>query len=126
MNRRDQSQQRNQEEQERIEGEIALLERRLTSLRLQLQVNQEEREVQVLENRRQRQVHRGQRTNNEEPTFTVGSRVRVTNRRDDLYGQEGVITQVSRRNHFIYFRLGDGTIRFRRPQNLVIFEEREQ
>ena len=126
MSRRNRSQERNREERERIEGEIALLERRLTSLRLQLQVNQREQEVQVLENRRQRQAHRGQRTDNEQPTFAVGGRVQVTNRRDDLYGQEGVITQVSRRNHFIYFRLGNGTIRYRRPQNLVIIVEREQ
>ena len=126
MNRRDQSEQRNREERERIEGEIALLERRLTSLRLQLQVNERQREVQELENRQQRQAHRGQRTNNEEPTFAVGGRVQVTNRRDDLYGQEGVVTQISQRSYFIYFRLDDGTIRFCRPQNLVLIVEREQ
>ena len=126
MNRRDRSEQRYREEQERIEGEIALLERRQTSLRLQLQVNERQREAQELENRQQRQAHRGQRANNEEPIFVVGGRVQVTNRRDDLFGQEGVVTQISRRSHFIYFRLDDGTIRFRRPQNLVIIVEREQ
>ena len=82
--------------------------------------------MQELENRQQRQAHRGQRTNNEEQTFAVGGRVQVTNRRDDLYSQERLVTQISRRSHFIYFRLDNETIRFRRPPNLVIIVEREQ
>ena len=114
------SNRRQEEEKERIESEILLLERRLTSLRLQLQVNQREREATARENRRQRQVRAGQRAENNEQLLVVGNRVQVTNRRDDLYGQEGTITQISRGQHFVYFRLDNGTVRYRRPQNLVV------
>ena len=107
------------EEQERIESEIALLERRLTSLRIQLQINQREQEVQAQREHRQRHNRVPNRPNNEETSFAVGDRVQVTNRRDDLYGEEGTVTQISRGNHFIYFRLENGTIRYRRPQNLI-------
>ena len=79
------------EEQERIESEISLLERRLTSLRLQLQVNQREQQTQA----------------------------------DDLYGEEGIVTKVSRGNHFIYFRLTNSTVRYRGPQNLLVIPNQQ-
>ena len=120
------SNRRQEEEKERIESEILLLERRLTSLRLQLQVNQREREATARENRRQRQVRAGQRAENNEQLLVVGNRVQVTNRRDDLYGQEGTITQISRGQHFVYFRLDNGTFRYRRPQNLVVITRPDQ
>ena len=44
------SNRRQEEERERIESEISLLERRLASLRVQLQVNQREREATAREN----------------------------------------------------------------------------
>ena len=120
------SNRRQEEEKERIESEILLLERRLTSLRLQLQVNQREREATARENRRQRQVRAGQRAENNEQLLVVGNRVQVTNRRDDLYGQDGTITQISRGQHFVYFRLDNGTVRYRRPQNLVVIIRPDQ
>lgn len=127
MNREQrQSQRRRQrEEQERIESEIALLERRLTSLRIQLQVNQRQQEVQVRRDRDRRQNRPANRPGDGEVRFTVGDRVQVTNRRDDLFGEEGTVTQVSRGNHFIYFRLENGTIRYRRPQNLLRIPEQQ-
>ena len=113
------------EEQERIEGEISLLERRLTSLRLQLQVNQREQQTQAQLDRRREQARLANRPQNEETVFTVGSRVQVTNRQDDLYGEEGIVTKVSRGNHFIYFRLTNGTVRYRGPQNLLVIPNQQ-
>ena len=101
------------------------MERRLTSLRLQLQRNQREQQVQAQQDHRERQRRPADRPRDEEPRFVLGNRVQVINRRDDLYGEEGTITQVLRGNHFIYFRLENGTIRYRRPQNLIVIPEQQ-
>ena len=77
---------RQQEEQKRIESEISLLERRLTSLRLQVQVHQREKERQTQQECLQRQNHLTNKLGDEEPRFVIGDRVQVTNQRDDLYG----------------------------------------
>ena len=119
------SNRRHEEEKERIESEISLLERRLASLRVQLQVNQREREAAARTSRRRRQGRLDRGVDNNERTLVVGSRVQVTNRRDELYGEEGTITQISRGQHFVYFRLDNGTVRYRRPQNLVVIEEQD-
>ena len=119
------SNRRQEEEKERIESEISLLGRRLASLRVQLQVNQREREAAARTNRQRRQGRLDRGVDNNEQTLVVGSRVQVTNRRDELYGEEGTITQISRGQHFVYFRLDNGTVRYRRPQNLVVIEEQD-
>ena len=126
MNReRQQRRRRHREEQERIESEISLLERRLTSLRLQLPVNQREQQAQEQQDRRRERARQVNRPQNEETVFVIGSRVQITNRQDDLYGQEGVVTKVSRGNHFIYFRLANGTVRYRGPQNLLVITNQQ-
>ena len=120
------SNRRQEEEKERIESEISLLGRRLASLRVQLQVNQREREAAARTNRQRRQGRLDRGVDNNEQTLVVGSRVQVTNRRDELYGEEGTITQISRGQHFVYFRLDNGTVRYRRPQNLVVVAQQDQ
>ena len=126
MNRERQERRRqHREEQERIESEISLLERRLASLRLQLQVNQRQQQAQVQRDRRREQARQANRLQNEETVFAIGNRVQVTNRQDELYGQEGVVTKVSRGNHFIYFRLANGTVRYRGPQNLLVITNQQ-
>ena len=88
-------------------------------------MNQREREATTRQNQQRRQTRTGPRANINEQLFVVGNRVQVTNRRDNLFGEEGTITQISRGQHFVYFRLDNGTVRYRRPQNLVALAQQE-
>jgi len=54
-------------------------------------------------------------------TFSVGSRVRITNNYRGLRGQEGVVTRVTR--VFIFLRLDSGRLTSRQRSNLLLLSQ---